>query len=249
MFSDFQNAVIFGHRGACAHAPENTLASFKLAVAHLADAVELDAKLSKDNQVVVIHDQTVDRTTNGKGKVNELILAALKSMDAGGRFNEKFVGEKIPTLDEVFEEVGKKVLVNVELTNYGSPNDSLIEKVAQVVMRHNMEKRVLFSSFLPKNLVMIKNLLPEPPAALLCLSGIAGFFSRSIIYRRISPDAIHPYLSDVTKSYVTKEHARCRRVHVWTVNKETDLKRMFAMHIDGVFTDDPMKARTILEQG
>jgi glycerophosphoryl diester phosphodiesterase len=249
MFNGKNTTVIFGHRGACALAPENTLSSFELAFAHLADAVELDAKLSKDNQVVVIHDQTVDRTTDGNGKVNALTLKDLKSLDAGSRFDKRFVGEKIPTLDEVFEQVGKKGYINVELTNYNSSKDALVEKVAQVVKLHNMESRVIFSSFLPKNLILIKKLLPNTPVGLLCLSGIGGLFSRSSIYRKISPEAIHPYKSDVTEPFVNREHEHGRRVHVWTVNEDIDLRRMFSLRVDGVFTDDPLKARKLLEQG
>lgn len=142
--------MIFAHRGACALAPENTLPSFELASAHQADAIELDAKLSKDNVVMVIHDQTVDRTTDGIGKVNQMSLVELKKLDAGVFFAKEFTGVKIPTLDEVFESVGQKLFVNVELTNYKSGNDVLVEQVVEVVKRHNMQGRVLFSSFLPK---------------------------------------------------------------------------------------------------
>ncbi len=108
MFEQFEKPVIFAHRGACAHAPENTLDSFELALTHLADAIELDAKLSKDDVVMVIHDQTVDRTTNGKGRVGDLTLRELKQLDAGSFFGQEFNGVEIPTLDEVFESVGKK---------------------------------------------------------------------------------------------------------------------------------------------
>jgi glycerophosphoryl diester phosphodiesterase len=248
MYENYKSPMIFGHRGACAHAPENTLASFEMAFNHSADAVELDVKLSKDSHVVVFHDQTVDRTTEGKGKVNDLTLAELKSLDAGSFFNEKFKGERIPTLDEVFEHVGKKLFVNVELTNYASPKDELIEEVANIVLRHQMENRVLFSSFLPKNLAKMKVLLPNTPRALLCLPGFIGILSRSAIYLKVSPEAIHPHLKDTTLSLVVREHSRGRRVHVWTVNEEADLKRIFGLKIDGVITDDPQKARKILGQ-
>ncbi len=247
MFNNFTSTVIFAHRGACALAPENTISSFEMAVNHQTDAVELDAKLSKDGQVMVIHDQTVDRTTNGTGKVNELTLADLKSLDAGAKFNSKYTGEKIPTLDEVFEAVGKKVLVNVELTNYNSSKDDLIDKVSQVVVKHNMQQRVLFSSFIPKNLVLMKRLLPETPVALLCLPGAGGLLSRSFILRHVSPSIIHPYLTDVEPIYVRMEHARHRRVHVWTVNAEMDIKHMLALQVDGIFTDDPLKARKLMK--
>jgi glycerophosphoryl diester phosphodiesterase len=246
MFKNFTKTVIFAHRGACALAPENTISSFELAVTHEADAIELDTKLSSDGVAMVIHDPTLDRTTNGTGKVNEHTLAELKALDAGSKFNPKFAGEKLPTLEDVFEAVGKKVLVNVELTNYSSPNDDLIAKVADVVKRQNMQDRVLFSSFLPKNLKMMKVLLPDTPVALLCLEGLGGFFSRSIFLKNVSPSIIHPYLADVNPDYVQMEHRRNRRVHVWTVNADQDIKKMMSMRVDGIFTDDPQKARKIM---
>lgn len=247
MFENFSHTVIFAHRGASSLAPENTLASFGLAVQDQADAIELDAKLSSDGHVVVIHDQTIDRTTDGKGKVNELTLADLKTLDAGSKFATKYTGEKIPTLDEVFEHVGRKLLVNVELTNYQTPKDDLVQKVAEIVRRHDLARRVLFSSFLPKNLIMIKQIIPSSTVALLCLPGITGAFSRSIFMKRVSPHIIHPYLSDVNSYFIKTEHSRGRRVHVWTVNKDSDLKKMAALGVDGVFTDDPGKSRQFFD--
>lgn len=248
MFEGFTQPMIFAHRGACAHAPENTIPSFELAVVHQADAIELDAKLSSDGVVMVIHDQTVDRTTAKSGKVNELTLAELKQLDAGRIFDEKFTGVWIPTLDEVFESVGQKVLVNVELTNYKSTSDRLVEQVVKVVKSNHMEDRVLFSSFIPGNLTKCKTLLPNTPVAQLCLPGLLGTITRSSFSRKVSPKVVHPYLGDVSKGYVDKEHLAGRRVHVWTVNDEKDLKRMFAIGVDGVFTDDPLKARMVLEK-
>jgi glycerophosphoryl diester phosphodiesterase len=108
MYSNLPRPTIFAHRGASAYAPENTLAAFELAIHQKADAIELDVKLSSDDQVVVIHDQTVDRTTNGTGRVNDLPLAALLELDAGSHFDIAYKGESIPTLSQVFETVGRK---------------------------------------------------------------------------------------------------------------------------------------------
>jgi glycerophosphoryl diester phosphodiesterase len=248
MFEQFQKPMIFAHRGACAFAPENTLPSFELAVAHHADAVELDAKLSRDEVVMVIHDQTVDRTTDGIGKVNALSLGELKAFDAGSFFCQEFTGVKIPTLDEVFEAVGQKVLVNVELTNYKSKQDALVERVAAVVKRHKMEERVVFSSFLPINLVKSMALLPTTPVALLCLPGLMGIISRSKLSRHFSPQIVHPYLSDVNLRYIEREHKSGRRVHVWTVNNEADILRLKTCGVDGLFTDNPLNTKNVLEK-
>lgn len=246
MLENFPTPMIFAHRGACAHAPENTLSSFNLAVQQGADAIELDVKLSSDEQAMVIHDPTLERTTNGKGKVNEHSLEALKKLDAGTHFNIRFAWERIPTLDEVFESVGKRIFINVELTNYSSPNDNLIPVVAGIVRRHHLEDSVLFSSFLPRNLVHIHSLLPGTPVGLLCLEGVKGILMRSMLFKKTSPEALHPFLSDVNAALVAREHGRGRRVHVWTVNADADLKRMIDLKVDGFFTDDPLKALNLM---
>ena len=146
MLQKLPQPSIFAHRGSSAYAPENTIAAFELAVAQKADAIELDAKLCADGQVVVIHDQTVNRTTNGTGKVFELPLSGLKKLDAGNWFSAEFNGESIPTLGEVFEAVGNQIYINIELTNYASIRDDLPEKVVDLVKKHGMAERVLFSS-------------------------------------------------------------------------------------------------------
>jgi len=125
--------AVIGHRGASAAAPENTLAAFNLAVLLGADAVELDAKLSKDDVPVVMHDPTVDRTTDGRGRVADLTLADLKKLDAGSWKDAKYTGERAPTLAEVFEAVGSRLWINVELTNYTTRGDGLEAAVGQVV--------------------------------------------------------------------------------------------------------------------
>lgn len=240
--------ILFAHRGASAHAPENTLAAFYLAVEQKADAIELDAKLSADGEVVVIHDPTLDRTTGTPEKVNQMTLAELKALDAGIFFSEKYQGEKIPALGEVFEAVGKEVLINVELTNYSSPGDGLPEKVAQLVKKHGMEERVLFSSFNPLNLRVARKILPGVPVGILALEGAAGSLSRSWLGSWFAPDIVHPYLTDATEEFIQKQHHRGRRVHVWTVNDPSQMQALFDRKVDGIFTDDPMLARKVLAQ-
>jgi len=246
VLESFLRPMIFAHRGACKYAPENTLASFDLAVKQGADAIELDVKLSLDEQVVVIHDQTVERTTDGKGKVNQLTLRELKELDAGSFFDEKFRGEKIPTLDEVFETVGKRIFINVELTNYASRRDQLVAQVAEIVRRHGLQKSILFSSFAPINLRRMKELLPEVPVGLLALDGLLGALNRSSLFLSLSPAIIHPYLKDVDAELMAREQLRGRRVHVWTVNAEVDMRRLQDLGVDGVFTDDPITALRVL---
>jgi hypothetical protein len=143
MLESLARPVIFAHRGASAYAPENTIAAFELALAQQADAIELDVKLSADGYVIVHHDATVDRTTNGKGRVKDLTLDELKKLDAGSFFSETFKGQTVPTLEEVFEAVGMHTFINVELTNYNTPRDHLVETVCMLVKKHEMQKHVI----------------------------------------------------------------------------------------------------------
>lgn len=240
--------LIIAHRGASAHAPENTLAAFELAVEHGADGIELDAKLTADSQVVVIHDFTVNRTTGSEGKVRELTLEQLKKLDAGSFFGPQFAGEPIPTLDEVFQAVGQKTLINVELTNYTSPGDALPDLVADLVEKHGLQDRVFFSSFHPLTLVRIQRRLPNAPAAILTMEGAKGWLLRDFVGRWISPKVAHPYYTDVTEKYLTREHSLGRRINTWTVNDPNEMKRLFNLGIDGIITDDPRLARQVLEE-
>src|SRR5262249_7332388 len=158
-------------RGASAHAPENTLAAFELALAENADAIELDVKLSADEQVVVIHDPLVDRTTGSHGRVKNLSLRELRALDAGSFFAQTVRGGKIPLLEEVFEAVGKRTFINVELTNYNTPRDPLVETVCMLVKKCGMQEHVMFSSFFASNLSKARAYLPAVPRGLLALPG------------------------------------------------------------------------------
>jgi glycerophosphoryl diester phosphodiesterase len=247
--NDWPLPIIFAHRGASAHAPENTLAAFELALAQGAHGVELDTKLSSDGEVVVIHDATTDRTTGEKGHVSRLSLAALRELDAGSFFSEKYSDEKIPTLAEVFETVGRRAFIDVDLTNYTTPHDGLATKVCDLVKRFGLEKSVLFSSFLPSNLSRTRSLLPDVPRGLLAIRGWMGLWARSFGFNFGDYQALHLNLLDVTPQQVARVRRLKRRVHVWTVNTAEDMRRFLAWGVDGIVTDDPQLAREVLAEG
>jgi glycerophosphoryl diester phosphodiesterase len=248
MFSDLPKPTIFAHRGSSAYAPENTLAAFELAVRQDADAIEFDVKLSADGHAVVIHDQTVDRTTDGHGKVSELQLEDLKSLDAGSKFDVAFAEEKIPTLEEVFESVLGKIFINIELTNYASPWDDLPQKVAQIVSAFTAEEQVLFSSFNPIALRRIHKLIPAAPLGLLAFPGFAGAWARSRLGRWVPYQALHTEAADVTTDLIQKQHHHGWKVNTYTVNHAEEMLNLFQMEIDGIFTDDPPLAQTTRAQ-
>ncbi len=248
LFDVLPKPAIIAHRGASAYAPENTLASFKLALQQSADAVELDAKLTADGQVVVIHDPTVDRTTLGAGNVHDLRLSELRKLDAGSHFDIAFQGEGIPTLEEVFKAVGQLTYINVELTNYKSINDDLPERVADLVRKYRLQQRVFFSSFNPLALIRAHRQIPEAPVGLLALPGASGALARSWLGRLIGYQSLHPEKGDVTATLVNNAHRRGKKVFVYTVNEKEDMQRLFALGVDGIFTDDPLRAQEIIQK-
>jgi glycerophosphoryl diester phosphodiesterase len=242
MLESLPQPVVFAHRGASAYAPENTLAAFELALAHGADAIELDVKLSADGHAVVIHDATVDRTTGARGWVKDLSLAQLRALEAGSFMAAQFHGEKIPMLEEVFEAVGRRTFINVELTNYDSPGDHLVETVCMLVKKFNMQKRIMFSSFHASNLKKARGLLPDVPRGLLAINDYRGVWVRSFVFAFGNFQALHPHIENTSPQQVGRVHRLRRRVHVWTVNAENDIRRVFRWGVDGIFTDDPRLA-------
>ena len=245
MWTDLSNPIIIAHRGDKTHAPENTLPAFELAVENGADAIEFDVKLSSDGQIVVHHDRMLDRTTDGTGKISEHSYASIKNLDAGGWFSEAFRGVCIPTLDEVFEAVGKRTHIDVELTNYATPTDDLVTKVVEMVRRHGLQERMLFSSFYPRNLRKARVLMPEVPLGLLTMKNWLGLWGRNFGWRG-DYFALHPHFTNVDSGLVNRVHAGGKRIQVWTVNAEADIKRMIGMGVNAIFTDDPKLALRLL---
>ena len=240
MFEKFPKPFLLAHRGASKYAPENTLPAFELALEQGADGVELDAKLSADGQVVVIHDATVDRTTDGHGKVSKLAMQELMALEAGAAFDERFRGTRIPALSQVFEAIGHRAIINVELTNYSTPGDRLVEKVCELVKAHALQDRIIFSSFFGINLNRARRLLPEVPGGLLALPGWKGAWARSFGFMFGEYQALHPHLSDVNAPQASRVHRLRRRIHVWTVNGADEIERLKGWGVDGFITDDPL---------
>ena len=237
--------VIFGHRGASKYAPENTIAALELALQQGAQAFELDTMLSADGVPVVIHDQTVDRTTNGSGRVDQLNLKILRTLDAGSTFSPKFKNERIPLLEEVFTIFKNRALINVELKNYHNHFDVLPKVVVEIAKKIDVFDQLLFSSFIPSYLNRIRRLIPEAHVALLSSMSLIGNLSRSKVFSWISPDYIHPHFKGISKSFIEKQHRMNRKVNAWTVNQSTDMIELIRYGVDGIITNDPKLAQEI----
>ena len=250
MIEHFPRPILFAHRGDLAHAPENTLPAFEQALQKGADGVELDAKLTADGHVIVIHDSSVDRTTDGKGRVASFTLEAIRKLDAGKWFDQKFADIKVPLLEEVFETVGKDKMINIELTNYYfTPRDGLALKVCELIKRHNNQRQILFSSYFPSNLKIAAQTLPEVPRGLLAMRGALGLWARSFGFMFGDYQALHPHISNTSREQIQRAHRLNRRVHVWTANTPAEIIQLKEWGVDGIITDDSQMAARALGRG
>ena len=236
------NPTIIAHRGASGHAPENTEAAFKRALELNADGVEFDVQLTKDNKVVVIHDERVDRLTNAKGFVHQFTLKEIKKLDFGQHFSEKFKGQRILTLEETLQLVNDFKLINIELKNWmGYPG--LEEKTLELVDQYNLKDKVIISSFNHYSLRKIKQIAPETRTAML-------YFAR--LYRpwidaiKIGAEALHPYYLTLDREIVENSHLANIKINAFTVNKKEEIKKMIDLNIDGIITDFPDRVLKLL---
>lgn len=248
MLEKLTKPAIFAHRGASAHAPENTMAAFELAFDQGADALEFDVMLSVDGEVVIIHDPTVDRTTTGTGYVKDMSYRTLSMLDAGSFYNSEYRGETIPTLEQVLLEFGSKIFLNIELKNDITPFDQLPTKVIGLIKQYNLQDQVLLSSFNPIALIRSRRQCSSIPIGLLANSGWKGATALSWPGRLLKFQAVHPYFNDVTAEFVQRAHNAGYRVHAYTVNHEEDMQKLFAMRVDGIYTNDPPLAMSVREK-
>jgi glycerophosphoryl diester phosphodiesterase len=248
--SDWSDAapLVIAHRGASAVAPENTLLAFEQAARLGADAIELDAKRSRDGEVVCLHDRTLRRTAGAAGTPGSRTLDELRSYDVGGWMGEVFFGQRIPTLSEVLECVGRRLLVNIELTDYWADQRRLAEAAVEIVQRHRLERRVLFSSFQSKALVAAEARAPEIPRARLVGPAWLAWRDRFSL-RRAEVQAEHPHESLALPERIAAIQRAGRRVHVYTVDDPEAMKRLWGWGVDGLITDLPDVARRMREIG
>jgi glycerophosphoryl diester phosphodiesterase len=232
--------LIFAHRGFSSIEPENTMSAFQEAEKCGADGIELDVQLTKDDEVVVIHDEKVDRTTNGTGFVKDYTLSELKKLDANYIFKKQNVKVRIPTLKEVFDWLtGNDLICNIEIKSHEFQQFHLEEKVIDFIRRYGFEERVILSSFNHYSIVHCYRLAPDVEIALLYSYGI---YLPWVYAKGLHAGAIHPHYQTLTEEIVQMSHQNGIKVRPYTVNREKDMKRLFQMGCDAIITDEPKKA-------
>jgi len=241
--SNNRKPLIIAHRGAKGSAPENTLGSFRLAMEQGCDAIELDVHLSKDGEIIVCHDFTLDRTTNGAGFIGELTLAEIKRFDAGSWHSEAYRGETVPTLGEVFDLVPETIMINVEVKHHY--DGRLEQKLVALLNECGRLDSVVVSSFDHKSLCRIKRLEPKTRIGLLYSAKLVDptAYARSFDCEVYS---LHPHFSFMDKEDVEKAVANGLAVFPWTANEENDLRKLVDYGVSGIITDYPGRLRALL---
>jgi len=222
-----------GHRGACGHAPENTLASMRKALEIGVDGFEFDIQLSKDGIPVVIHDDTLERTTNGKGKVSDFSLKDLQKLDAG---NSNFLGEKIPTLQNVIDMVDKRTRLFIELKAEGATKP--VADIITNAVKHNgwSYEQFFICSFDHRQIVESRALIPEVRTCAI-LVGIP--ISLAEIAAQADAWALSSAIHHTNQALVDDARARGLKVMVWTADKPEEIEKARSLKVDGIISNYP----------
>lgn len=243
---NLKQSAIIAHRGASAYAPENTMAAIELAMQSKANMIEIDLHMSKDGELVVIHDKTVDRTTNGTGKISEMTWEEIKKLDAGSWFGEKFAGQRIPSLQEVINRINGEKNLLIEIKSGVEQYPGIEQKVAETILKNNALDWCIVQSFDDQTLIDIHQQYPEVSLQKLIVfkfrllpmvfDGSISFYSKKK-YHFVK--AINPHYKFVNQRLIKKLHNDGFRVNVWGGKEEDSYGKIRHIPVDGWITDFP----------
>jgi len=233
---------ILAHRGVSRRAPENTLAAFKKALDLGLGGIELDIQMSKDGHVIVLHDEKVDRTTDGKGFIKDMTLEDIKKLDAGSWFGDEFIGEKVLLLEEVLEFIGDRgFIINIELKSGIIQYAGLEDRVLDIVKHYNFLDRTIFSSFNHYSLVNIKEKCSNAKIGLLYYAGLVDPWEFGM---KLDAYSLNPFFTSVTEQMVKRCLEVGLQVIPFTVNDNIFAKRLVEWGVEYIITDIPDKIIT-----
>lgn len=244
--------LIIAHRGASSVAPENTLVAFTKAVELGANILEIDVRQTKDSQLVIIHDGTVDRTTNGKGKISGFTMQEVKKLDAGSWFSRQYQNERIPTLAELFAIADSSVMIIIEIKDEEEVSPGITERVLSLIKQYGKEEHVMLKSFYPDAIQKFKRLAPDIPRVYVFafhipwLNFTFGTVPRFENVFEIPATYLQVHRRALTESFIRASHKKGFKVIVWGVKKEDDMLEFVDAGVDGIETDNPKLLRTIL---
>ena len=247
---------VISHRGANRYAPQNTIEAFKKAIELKADGFETDVHLTKDGELVICHNYTIDETSDGKGNVSDMTLSQLEKFDFGSYFSPRYKGAKIPTVRELLALVKESDLetLNIEIKSPLNGETVIVDETIKLVKEFDLLDKLIISSFDPKLLTRAKEIDEK------CKTGYLYSFTKKITYenkmikkyveyaKSIGADALHPQFLFVDKEYVERAHAAGLMVNPWTVNSPAVIEKMIKYGCDNIITDYPDVTRGLIEK-
>ncbi|MCJ7842748.1 glycerophosphodiester phosphodiesterase [Lederbergia sp. NSJ-179] len=237
---------IFAHRGSSGTHPENTIAAFQEAIRLGVDGIELDIQLTKDHELVVIHDYTLDRTTSGSGKVEDYTVEELKAFDAGSKFSSEFAGETIPTFREVLALLqGTNIELNIEIKKRVEEDTGIEKKMIRELEEFHYLQESIISSFNHDSLKRVMALNQNLECAILYTKKMEQPWQYAT---HIGAKALHTYLPETDHEMIIEAQQNGFPVRVFTINKDEDLESFFQAKVAGIFTDFPEKAMNLLKK-
>ncbi len=237
--------LIVGHRGALGHAPENTLASFRMGLDLGCDLVETDIHLSRDGALVLMHDPEVSRTTNGKGRIKDMTLAEIRRLDAGSWFHERFRGERVPVLGDLLEWAKKRIPVVIEIKGDPLPAQGIEAALLAELRRHNLVKDVMVIGFHHDSLKRVKDMEPAVTVGLTYSCRLVDTVGAA---RATGADSVRPHWSYWSRELVDEVHKAGLTAHAWVANDEECTAYLAEMGIDSLGVDFPDRVRPYLDR-
>ena len=236
----------FAHRGFSGQYPENSMTAFEKALEAGCEGIELDVHLTKDNKIVIIHDEKIDRTSNGTGLIKDMTYDELKTIDFSYIYKDKVGFCKIPTLREYFELVkDKDIITNIELKTGIYEYEGIEEAVYKMIKEFNIQDKILISSFNHNSVMRMKAIAPEMKY---------GFLSETWILdtgdylNKYKIEAYHPDFHMLTEKEVKDLRDHNIKINTWTVNEKEDIQHMIDIEAEGIISNYPDRVKELLEQ-
>jgi len=229
---------ITAHRGSSLEAPENTLSALKKAIENGADYAEIDIQLTKDNHIILLHDETFERTTGNTFQPDELTLDEIKSLEAGSWFSDQYADEVIPTLQEVIDLTKGKLKLNIEIKG-SKYSPKIIEEMIKIIELNDYSDSCVITSLVYEDLEIVESLKPELKTGYIMFVAIGDLEKLNVDFYSVEE-------TNVTESFVSKAHSSGREVHVWTINDELSMGEMLDLGVDNIITDNDALLKDII---
>jgi glycerophosphoryl diester phosphodiesterase len=242
MPAQVNKVLITAHRGASGHAPENTLSSMNEAINMHADFAELDAQETTDGEIIILHDDDLKRTTGLVKNIWETTYEEIKTLDAGNWFGEKFKNEPLPKLSDVIDFVRGKIKLNIELKTNGHEK-MLADRVVKIIQDKHFSKECFFTSFDYSQIKRVKEIDPDFKVGL-----IFKAMPTDIDVFTVPVEALNIHFSLLNSEFIKKAKENGKEVHVWTVNEESEMKRIIDFGVTSIITNYPDRLKKILDE-